>query len=312
MSIFGPHSSIPFFPSVWLHGVNEAVRFWVMAQAPEAQYSLTRSESTTAVVYSSDYLRRLMADFSDNTKHETRGVLCLLDLCSDSYLDLLRLHIRHIIYLEAPFAEEAIRLAINPQNVLQRRANPFLSTENPDELEGLENWTVRSRDDVNLVMDNAQNYFERNGHSAPRCAAAGLAVKEAVTNCIFHGFRRPGSHERKYEPDDFIALDDSDQVEVRAAHTDNMIVLRISDNAGVLSALRVGNSLDRQKSDRGLMDRRGRGFYLMNQMTDRTVIVVFKGASTTLELYFLKDPPASRLDGERLRHFELMEFDAEA
>lgn len=311
MSIDRPVPNVPFFPSVWLHGVDEGLRVWIMTQVPEAQYSLTRSESTQAVVYSSDYLRRLMADFPDNTAHETRGILCLSDVCCDSYLDLLRLHIRHITYPEEPFAEEAIRLAINPQGVLQRRDCPVLSMENPGELEGLESWTIRSRDDVNLVMDKAQDYFERNGHSMARCAAAGIAVKEAVTNCIFHGFRQPGSHERKYTPEDFTALEDSDQVDVRAAHTDNLIVLRISDNAGVLSALRVGNSLDRQKSERGLMDSRGRGFYLMNQMADRTVIIVFKGQSTTLELYFMKDPPADRADGERLRHFELVEFDAE-
>lgn len=312
MSINAPVSDLPFFPSVWLHGVDEDIRGWIMAQAPEAEYSLTRSESTQAVVYCLDYLRRLMADFSANTKHETRGVLCLLETCCDSYMDLLRLHVRHIIYPDAPFADEAVRLAINPQIVLQRRGNPFFSTENPDELEGLERWTIRSRDDVNVVMDNAQDYFERSGHSAPRCAAAGIAVKEAVTNCIFHGFRRAGSHERKYNPDDFTALDDADQVEVRAGRTDKMIVLRISDNAGVLSALRIGNSLDRQKSEQGLMDSRGRGFYLMNQMADRTVIFVFKGRSTTVELYFLKDADADRTDGERLRHFELVEFAAEA
>src|SRR5690606_201511 len=139
-------------------------------------------------------------------------------------------------------------------------------------------------------------------HSDNQSDAASLVVKEALTNAIYHSFRRNDSHERKYDPDTFAALEQSDQVTMTIAASSEWIIVRIADNAGALGPLLFANSLDRQASQRGLLASRGRGFYLMRNLSDRMVVTLQRGESTAIELYFLKDrPPGTRMK----KHFEL-------
>lgn len=307
MSLISASPPVPEHPLVWFHGVDEWTRGWVMELVPEAQYTLVRRDGTQVACYSEHYLQRLSADFKVNGAENTRAVICLHEPCCDSYLDLLRLHARHIIYPDALFAEDAVRLAICPPGEWSQGDAPFFSIESA-RLSQVETWAVESRADVDAVVGRTVGYFEGFGHGSGQAQAAGLVVKEGVTNCIFHAFRRPGSHERRYDPDGFEGLLEPDVVEVRAGRAEGMTLLSIKDNAGVLSALRIGNSLDRQQSERGLLDSRGRGLYLMNHMANRMVIVVSRGVSTALELYFLQEPPEEAREERRLRHFELVEL----
>jgi anti-sigma regulatory factor (Ser/Thr protein kinase) len=290
---------------VYLFGMENSTREWIIQQVPEAQFSLVRKEGLAIACYGNEYHAPLSQDYDLNASTGVRTVLCLTHPCCDSYMDLLQLHVRHIIYPGAPFASEAMRLAIFAPKLLSSQSRAEFFSLPAGKIEELEEFSVRTSGDVEDIMERSTLFFQQRGHSDTQADAAALVVKEAVTNSLFHGFREVGSHERKYDPANFSSLDERDSVAVCLAKTGNSIVLRVSDNAGSLSPLRVGNSLDRQKTERGLFDNRGRGFYLMRHLTQRAVIIVQRGVATALELYFMKDQPEEQ--EPVLRNFEFFQ-----
>src|SRR5690606_2902018 len=126
-----------------------------------------------------------------------------------------------------------------------------------------------------------------------------LVLREALTNAIFHSYREPGSHSRKYSPETFLGLYDEDSVEVTLSATPQWFRLSVRDNSGSLGPLSVANSLDRHRSEQGVLDSRGRGFYLMRHLSHRMIIRIQRGLATTVDLYFLR-----RENGPFSRHFE--------
>lgn len=294
-------------PTVSLFGVHEDLRDWILCSAPLAQFTLTRRPETSIAVYGDNYGRWLNQDYEINALHNLRTVLCLTHVCTSSYLDLLRLHVRHIIYPGLDYDAEAMALAVTPSHkLIPEEGRQFVTLQPDTPLLSVETYSVTNASDIETVLARTADFFTRHGHSSEQAAGAGLVVKEGITNCIFHAFRQKGSHERKYNPDEFSTLDGEDTVNVIFGKTDREIVMRIQDNSGSLAPLRIANSLDRQTTEQGIFDSRGRGFYLMRHLSDRAVLLVHRGISTATELYFLQTP--GRSQGETLRHFELLEF----
>jgi anti-sigma regulatory factor (Ser/Thr protein kinase) len=295
--------------------MEKGVRDWIMAHVPEAEYSLVRKGGAAVACYGDDSAQLLADDYEVNAIERTRTLLCLSRPCCDSYLDLLRLHVRHIIYPDAPFAGEAIRLAIfapNAQSTLSGKGFFSLPSEHILESSFM---SMSGGVAIGEIVAKSGEFLQRCGHSEHQASAAELVVKEAVTNCVFHAFRQAGAPERKYEPEKFEGLEDGDEVSVCLAKTDNGVAIRVTDNAGTLGPLRLGNSLDRHRTDRGLFDSRGRGFYLMRQLSQRLVVIVERGVGTSLEIYFMKGSPGqaqavgtSGTEDESKRNFELFEL----
>lgn len=293
-------------PTVTLAAMDQAIRAWVVQNVPQVRYSLARGTEARVIVYGDDYEIPLQQDYHLNRERHVRAVLCLTHPCCASYLNLLSLHVRQIIHVGALYDREALRLALDmaPRGISAER--PIYSLNPAAAVRRMEKTLIEKAEDIARAVDLATQFAAAAGLEEGQRAAAGLVVKEAITNAVFHAFRKESSHERKYEPGAFVSFDDTDRVKVVLAETDDEVVIRVSDNSGALPPLKIANSLDRQMTDRGLMDSRGRGFYLMRQMTDRLVVLVTRGESTACELYFLK----ARHEAESVqqKHFELLEL----
>lgn len=292
-------------PTVTLVGIDQAIRAWIMQSVPQVQYALTRRCHNGVVVYGDNYESLLQHDYRVNSEQHMRAVLCLTHPCCATYLNLLSLHVRHIVHIGTAYDREALRLALGVDPGVISPGRPIYSLGSAADLRRVEKKLIHTAEDVALAVDLATRFAESAGLNDSQQAAAGLVVKEAITNALFHAFRKASSHERKYEPGAFTAVEDNDRVKVVLVETPENVVIRVSDNSGALPPLKVANSLDRQTTERGLMDSRGRGFYLMRQMTDRLVVIVTRGRSTACELYFSKTPQG---EPPQHRHFELLEL----
>lgn len=297
-------SPLPRSVSVSLNGIDQSTQDWMRQCQPMLQFRKTRSDDITVACYGDDYHRALAADYDYNNKHNIRNLLCLLQACPDSFIHLLQLHVRHVIFPGMPFDTEAFRLAVQTvPPIAKEHVPPFFSVSHaPPSIQYL---PVKTSSDLHMAVSTTKEFFYEHEHSVSQADNASLAVKEALTNAIYHGFRQIDSHERKYDPETFDVLDDKDCVAVTIGSDSNWIIIRIADNAGALGPLRFANSLDRQISQRGLLDSRGRGFHLMHNLADRMVVTLKRGEATSIELYFLKTPSNK---SSIIKHFELFEL----
>lgn len=297
------HTVVPAPASVYLCDLSPDVRDWIISQAPEVKYTTQVSSATQVIVYGDDFAEHLTRDYSRNSELGARLILCLTTDCCESYVELLRLGVHHIVFPGHPFDTQALHLALKSSSYLSPLGYPgrLLSSPTGKSAEVVAN--VLTADDLANVLEQTKQFFTDSGYPDYSAEGASLTVKEAVTNSLFHGFRRSGSHERKYEPSSFSRLADDDKVTVAMGHDEERIILAIYDNAGCLGPLSVGNSLDRQRTEQGLYDSRGRGFHLMRHLSQRTIIGIERGISSFVELTFVKDPSA-----DSLRHFELIEI----
>ncbi len=248
------------------------------------------------MIYDDNYRQLLEADLQQERRGDPRIILCLQGECRDAYLDLFRLNVRHIIYPRSPFASDALVLAASA--AFKHVPSEQISINVLDQ----ETHLLTNVQDYGSLPNRLEAFLVVNDYDF-LAANANLVLQEAVTNSLFHSFREKGSHDRKYSPDNFLGLYDSDTVEVTFTATSQYLSIKVKDNSGSLGPLSVANSLDRHRSERGVLDTRGRGFYLMRHLTHRMVITVKRGEETSLELFFLrKEPEAFR------RHLELVEL----
>ncbi len=256
------------------------------------------------VIYGQDHGQFLSLDNHNQKLTHCRAALCLTSQVDVSYLDLYRHNVCHVIYRNEPFAGEALRLAIlttGPQKALIACSNFHEFQSPPEIIETLE-FPVISSDVSKSFQAPVMDFFARNPFPEEVVQAVCLCLKEAITNAIFHGFREEGTHNRKYTPETFHGLYDNDYVAVNLTLTPAWLSVRVWDNSGSLGPLSVANSLDRHIFNQGLMDSRGRGFYLMQKLAQRLVVCIRRRQETSIQMYFLR----KRAPQNALRHLEVI------
>lgn len=276
---------------------DSPLRQWVTAYLRDSDQSVEFvDENPHLAIYDGKYGNILHQDLSSGRLKGATVLLCLRDHVCDSYLDLFRLNVRHIIYPASPFATEALRLAVD--FIRQTTDDPG---QHDETITDQEHYLVQTAQDYETMQKNLLSFLQTNDceHMADN---ASMVLREALTNAIFHSFRETGSHARKYDPEIFLGLYDNDTVDVTFKATPQWLTVKVRDNSGGLGPLSVANSLDRQRSEQGLHDTRGRGFYLMRHMSHRMIIRLDRGVETVVELYFLRKDP-----GPYRRHLELLE-----
>lgn len=259
--------------------------------------------STLVAIYGNDYAEYLPADNHNDCLERCHAALCLASEETFSFLEMLRHKVRHIIYRNAPFAIEAMKLALLAANNQLTTCGGFLEfNQTPQVLDRFE-CNILSSDDTSRLWKCTSDFFQKHGISETTMQSVNLALKEAVTNATFHAFREAGTHSRKYMPETFHGLYDNDCVKVTFTLTGDWLSVRVWDNGGSLGPLSVANSLDRHQSNLGLMDTRGRGFYLMRHLSDRMVVCIHRRQETSVKMYFLR-----KSDHKTPKHFELIDL----
>jgi len=227
--------------------------------------------------------------------------LCLGAGYDGSFLAAYQAGVRHIIFRNEQFGKEAFTLVRLFYGGDGRALTDFCEFTPPPQILASERWPVALPADIQAVEERARDFALEHGYGEDCQQGVCLCVTEGVTNAIYHGFREPGSYDRKYHPELFHGLYDGDSVEVQMWATPEWLALRISDNSGSMGPMRLPNALDRHRTEKGLMDSRGRGLYLMQHLAARMVVQVVRGRRTAVDLYFTKDETTSPL-----RHFELL------
>lgn len=227
--------------------------------------------------------------------------LCLSGGYNGSFLAAYQAGVRYIIYRNEPFDREAFTLVRQFYGDNGSELTDFCEFLPPPQVLASATWPVALPADIQAVEERAQDFARQQGYGEERQQGVCLCVTEGVTNAIYHGFREAGSHDRKYHPELFHGLFDGDSVDVQMWATPEWLALRISDNSGSMGPMRLPNALDRHRTEKGLMDSRGRGLYLMQHLADRMVVQVHRGRKTAVDLYFTKAETTSPL-----RHFELL------
>lgn len=291
---------------VGISAINDETRVWIEKTAgPTVRLRSEDEADLDLIIYGNDYTEKL-ARMGELASHShLKSALCLDKEFRDSFLGLLALNMRHIIYPSSPFAENALRLLLRTSASLDTTASniqTFLGVGFTDHNSAEFTVQLRTLEDISAIPAIREMLV---GHGFPDSIAdnVALSIREVAINCTYHGFRGSKSHERKYLPDTFECLTDGDTIELSLLQSTDWSAIKITDNAGTLGPLSLANSLDRQTTEQGLYDSRGRGFYLMRNLAHRAVVIVKRRCFTSIELYFLHNT-----DGDFPRHFELIEI----
>lgn len=290
-------------PLVAVRSEDPALLTWLKSILQE-QVSSEVLPGSRFAIYGEDHSKFLTSDNHNDKLAQCRGAICLSRQIEGSYLDLYRHNIWHVIYRNEPFSQEALRLAL----ICAAGRYPVESCGNfhefvppPAPIDQME-FPVWSLGNGQSYDPGVTEFFARNSLPDDLYQPVCLCLKEAVTNAIFHGFREAGTHNRKYTPDTFHGLYDHDYVAVNLTLTPDWLSVRVWDNSGSLGPLSVANSLDRHTSSAGLMDSRGRGFYLMQKLSQRLVVCIRRRKETSVHMYFLRHPVSQNT----LRHLEVI------
>lgn len=290
-------------PIVAVRSQDPALLIWINTVLQEPVSSEVLPGSRFAI-YGEDHSKFLTSDNHDNKLTQCRGALCLDRQVENSYLDLYRHNITHVIYRNEPFAVEVLRLALlaaGDKSAIDS-CGSFQEFNPPPQVTDQAEFPIIFLNNGHSYESRVTDFFERNSLPDELFQAVCLCLKEAVTNAIFHGFREAGTHNRKYTPDTFHGLYDDDYVAASLTLTPEWLSVRVWDNSGSLGPLSVANSLDRHASNAGLMDSRGRGFYLMQKLSQRLVVCIRRRKETSVQMYFLRQPATQN----SLRHLEVV------
>lgn len=280
-----------------------ALREWYEQHA--RSFSAVRSNGSAGLILLGDDYRdfRLqMAEMPGNW----RSCLCLTQPFADSYMELHGLGVRHYIYPGMGDAFEALRLAVICASMPGLTLTPYMEFSPEPHLDASKTYHVATRKDLDDAMAWTGEFLAEAGIADNTvCRQILLCQKEGVTNAVFHSFKNAQTGEQKYDAATFNGLSDGDTVRVTLAVANGTINLTVCDNGGSLGPLRVVNSLDRHHTNRGLMDMRGRGFFLMHQLAQRTVVNIQRQNATQVSMYFAPaEKPASGM-----HHFQIITND---
>lgn len=215
------------------------------------------------------------------------------------FLPLHQQHVTHYIFAGLPYAQEALIHAV----ALLTTPNPATYHEfpSPPVIRQQTRFHPETVEENHQVLSAIRTLLTDNSWPDDTISNTELAAKEALTNAFFHSFHDDGKIEPRYDPSDFTRLHENDHVNVTATLTTQWFHLQIKDNSGSLDPQSVSGSIDRHNHQLGLFDTRGRGFYLMQHLSQRMVITISQNISTTIDLYF-----SSEIRTNTPRHLELI------
>lgn len=125
------------------------------------------------------------------------------------------------------------------------------------------------------------SFFLRLGLGEEQCDALRLALDEMLNNARYHGLgesdhQTPASEE----------LDAAGRITIEFGLDAENGLLSVMDSAGRLEQRRVIETLVRQIQQKGTFDTRGRGLYLMRNISDEMYFHVIPGRLTRVALLF--------------------------
>lgn len=144
---------------------------------------------------------------------------------------------------------------------------------------------ILSLTDKQAMMEEALEFFRRFRPHDTDVSQIRLAVEELINNAIYHAFRRATGDE-KYKLGAFDHLDRGEQIFVEFGCDKRYLACSVTDNQGTLDVPTVMKKLERQITQEGILDERGRGLYLTRTLSDKMIINIHPTVRTQIILLF--------------------------
>jgi len=144
---------------------------------------------------------------------------------------------------------------------------------------------IKDRRDKIRTVEDIVNYFASCEYEIHELYDVRLIIEEGINNALFHAFRDDAGRE-KYRPNNFCALDPSEELRLEYGSDATAIGFSVTDNRGLLTPEQIISKLSRQYNREGLFDESGRGLYLARMLSGQIIFNIEKGKRTQIICLF--------------------------
>ena len=256
-----------------------------VAPTIEEMHALLAKQSFDLIIANYEILRAADANLFQKV-HQTQrnqkiGLISALD--TEHYLaHLLKWHCYHVLP-KLPFYN-ARDVFLFLENIME----PMNAFGLARYLSHDADWSqvcIRTREDKNHSVEDIINFFASCEYEIHELYDVRLIIEEAINNALFHAFADETGKE-KYHPDDFVALDGSDELWIEYGADATTIGFSVNDNRGRLTPELIIGKLSRQYNREGLFDESGRGLYLARILSGQIIFNIQKGKHTQIICLF--------------------------